>query len=221
MKRLFALALLLLLAACATQRPADFVYLDQLLCCATYDARYYNGDNFVGRRIDGYRTGRVILSRQAASALAAAERDAQRHGLRLKIFDGYRPQRAVDDFKRWASAVQDSRMKARYYPEVDKRDLFRLGYIAKKSGHSRGSTLDLTLVDAKTGQELDMGSAFDFFGPVAHHDTPRITPAQASNRTLLRDLMVRHGFQPYSAEWWHYTLRNEPYPKAYFDFPLQ
>ncbi|UVE17204.1 M15 family metallopeptidase [Pseudomonas sp. LS44] len=221
MKKLFAPALLLILAACTTQRPADLIYLDQTLCCALYEVRYYSGDNFVGRRIDGYHTPRVILSQAAATALAAVERDAQQHGLRLKIFDGYRPQRAVDDFKHWASDPRDTRMKAHLYPDVDKPQLFHLGYIAKKSGHSRGSTVDLTLVDTKSGRELDMGSPFDFFGPISHHDTSLISPAQRHNRQLLRDLMRRHGFEPYAAEWWHYRLRDELYPDTYFDFPAQ
>ncbi|WP_187670991.1 M15 family metallopeptidase [Zestomonas carbonaria] len=215
------LALLLLLAACATQRPDGFVHLDQMLRSATYDVRYYNGDNFVGTRIDGYEAGRVLLSREAASALAAAEQELETESLRLKIFDGYRPQLAVEHFKRWAADPHDTRMKDRFYPDLEKQDLFRLGYIAERSGHSRGSTVDLTLADAGTGQELDMGSPFDFFGPISHHDTPLITPQQARNRERLRNLMIRHGFRPYAEEWWHYTLENEPYPDSYFDFPVR
>ncbi|MCY1273764.1 D-alanyl-D-alanine dipeptidase [compost metagenome] len=223
-RRLFLLFLLALLGACATPRDTPlqpgFVYLDQVLTSAIYDVRYYNGDNFVGRRIDGYEEERVILSRPAATALAAAEFDLRRQGLRFKIFDGYRPQRAVNDFQRWAADPGDTQMKSRFYPDVDKRDLFRLGYIAQKSGHSRGSTVDLTLVDG-SGRELDMGSPFDFFGPISHHDTSLITPAQAQNRETLRNLMTRHGFEPYAEEWWHYTLRNEPFPDSYFDFPVE
>ncbi|MBM7061361.1 M15 family metallopeptidase [Pseudomonas sp. UL073] len=229
MPRLPALLLLALLAACSTPpqttRPSDFVYLDTVLHEARYDVRYFNGDNFTGNRVDGYRSARIQLTRPAAQALASAEQELFAQGLGLglglKIFDGYRPQRAVEFFKRWAADPQEQRMKARFYPELDKRELFDRGYIAKQSGHSRGSTVDLTLIDAHSGKELDMGSPFDFFGPISHHDTPLISPAQRHNRQLLRDLMRRHGFEPYTAEWWHYRLRAEPYPDTYFDFPAQ
>ncbi|MBO3275174.1 M15 family metallopeptidase [Pseudomonas schmalbachii] len=219
-----ALLLLLLLAACVTRSDSPhpgFVYLDQVLHTATYDARYHNGNNFVGQRIDGYRSGRIILSQQAATALAAAEQELEGKDLHLKIFDGYRPRRAVEHFRRWASDPTDTRMKSHFYPDLDKSALFGKGYIARNSGHSRGSTVDLTLIDATTGQELDMGSPFDFFGPISHHDTPLISPAQARNREMLKSAMERHGFEAYSAEWWHYTLRNEPWPDTYFDFPVE
>lgn len=220
------LPLLLLLFACLPLRAdeptqAGFVYLDQVLQSARYDVRYAGSDNFVGRPIDGYLKPRVILSEPAAKALASVERDLALSGLALKIFDGYRPQRAVDAFKRWAADLQDTRNQVRYYPGLDKRSLFRDGYIAQHSGHSRGSTVDLTLVDASSGEELDMGSPFDFFGPISHHGTALITPKQTRNRETLRQAMLRHGFEPYAAEWWHYTLKGEPYPKTYFDFPVQ
>lgn len=198
-----------------------FVYLDQVLKSARYDVRYAGTDNFVGEPIDGYQKARIILTHEAAAALAAVEKDVALSGLALKIFDGYRPQRAVDEFRRWAADPQDTRQKARYYPDIDKSTLFRDGYIAKHSGHSRGSTVDLTLVDAKSGEELDMGSRFDFFGPISHHGTALISVQQTRNRETLRQAMLRHGFEPYSAEWWHYTLKAEPYPQTYFDFPLQ
>jgi D-alanyl-D-alanine dipeptidase len=198
-----------------------FVYLDQMLKSARYDVRYAGSDNFVGRPIDGYLVPRVILTREAATALAAVEQDVALSGLALKIFDGYRPQRAVDDFRRWAADPQDTRQKALYYPDLDKPALFRDGYIAKHSGHSRGSTVDLTLVDAGTGAELDMGGHFDFFGPLSQHGSALISVQQTRNRETLRQAMLRHGFEPYSAEWWHYTLKAEPYPETYFDFPIQ
>ncbi|MDN6874376.1 M15 family metallopeptidase [Pseudomonas citronellolis] len=220
-----ALALLLLLASLGANadQPAQpgFVYLDQVLQHAHYEARYYSGDNFVGSRIDGYESPRVILTKEAATALAEVERDVALSGLQLKLFDGYRPQRAVAHFQRWAADLADTRTKDRYYPHLDKAALFRDGYIAKKSAHCRGSTVDLTLVDASTGQELDMGSHFDFFGPISHHGTNLITVQQTRNRETLRSAMQRHGFEPYANEWWHYTLKQEPYPNTAFDFPVK
>ncbi|QRY82312.1 M15 family metallopeptidase [Pseudomonas sp. PDNC002] len=224
MARFLPLLLLLLLSQpLRADQPAQggFVYLDQVLKSARYDVRYAGSDNFVGEPIDGYATARLILTREAAAALVAVEQDLALSGLALKIFDGYRPQRAVDEFRRWASDPQDTRQKSRYYPGIDKSTLFRDGYIAKRSGHSRGSTVDLTLVDIGSGAELDMGSTFDFFGPISHHGTALISVQQTRNRETLRQAMLRHGFEPYSAEWWHYTLKTEPYPDTYFDFPVQ
>ncbi|MBB4865029.1 D-alanyl-D-alanine dipeptidase [Pseudomonas nitritireducens] len=205
------------------EQPAQngFVYLDQVLKSARYDVRYAGSDNFVGRPIDGYLVPRVILTREAATALAAVEQDVALSGLALKVFDGYRPQRAVDDFRRWAADPRDVRQKALYYPDMDKPALFRDGYIAQHSGHSRGSTVDLTLVQSASGEELDMGGHFDFFGPLSHHGTTLIDAQQTRNRETLRQAMLRHGFEPYGAEWWHYTLKAEPYPETYFDFPIQ
>lgn len=218
----FLLCLLASTPLYAEQLPRDgFVYLDQVLKSARYDVRYAGTDNFVGEPIDGYRTARIILTREAAVALAAVEQDVALSGLALKIFDGYRPQRAVDEFRRWAADPQDTRQKARYYPDLDKPALFRDGYIAKHSGHSRGSTVDLTLVDSTTGKEMDMGSPFDFFGPISHHGSALVNVQQTRNRETLRQAMLRHDFEPYGAEWWHYTLKAEPYPKTYFDFPVQ
>lgn len=220
--RLALLCLLISQPLQADQPPQDgFVYLDQVLKSARYDVRYAGSENFIGEPIDGYQAARIILTRQAATALAAVEQDLALSGLALKVFDGYRPQRAVNEFRRWASDPQDIRQKARYYPDRDKSALFRDGYIAKHSGHSRGSTVDLTLVEASSGTELDMGSPFDFFGPISHHGTALISVQQTRNRETLRQAMLRHGFEPYSAEWWHYTLKAEPYPTTYFDFPVQ
>jgi D-alanyl-D-alanine dipeptidase len=164
------------------------------------------------------------LTREAASALGEVQAALKRFGLGIKIFDAYRPQRAVDHFVRWARDISDIQMKSKYYPDVNKKDLFREGYIALKSSHSRGSTVDITIVAKGPNGEvvaLDMGSGFDFFGPISWPSDMRITPAQRAHRMLLQTLMVEHGFVPYPKEWWHFTLKNEPYPDRYFDFPIQ
>ena len=201
--------------------PEGFVYVDELIPDVILEVRYYSDDNFVGSRVDGYLAPKVILAVEAAEALAKVADEMRVQGLVLKLFDGYRPQEAVNHFIRWAEDVEDQKMKDKYYPEVDKKDVFKLGYIAKRSGHSRGSTIDLTLVDIVTGEELDMGSSFDFFGEISHHGTDKISEEQFKNREILRAVMEKHGFEPYSEEWWHYTLLNEPYPYTYYDFPVQ
>jgi D-alanyl-D-alanine dipeptidase len=201
--------------------PEGFVYIDELIPDAILEVRYYSTDNFVGNRVDGYLAPKAILTVDAAEALVAVADELRLKGLLLKIFDGYRPQQAVDHFIRWADDEEDQRMKNKYYPEVDKKDLFRLGYIARRSGHSRGSTIDLTLVDIDSGEELDMGGSFDYFGDLSHHETDLITEEQLQNRTILREIMEKHGFLAYSEEWWHYTLENEPYLEIYYDFPVR
>ena len=163
----------------------------------------------------------AILTEEAAAALKKAADSLEEQGYYIKIFDAYRPQRAVDHFIRWAKDLDDVKMKEQFYPEVDKSKLFELGYIAEKSGHSRGSTVDLTLVDIETNEELDMGSGFDFFGSISNHGTDLITPEQERNRNILRDAMVAAGFKIYPEEWWHYTLEDEPYPDTYFNFPVK
>ncbi len=198
-----------------------FVYLDEALPDAIMEIRYHSSYNFVGERIDGYCAPRAMLTREAAEALRLVSDDLLEQGLRLVIYDGYRPQRAVDHFVRWAADVADTRMKPIFYPEVDKAELFERGFIARRSGHSRGSTVDLTLLDARTGLRLDMGGPFDYFGELSHPDYPGITEAQAANRLLLRQAMVRRGFQSLSTEWWHFTLVSEPYPDTCFDFPIE
>ncbi|OIQ49290.1 D-alanyl-D-alanine dipeptidase [Pseudodesulfovibrio hydrargyri] len=219
---LVLLVLLLLPAtAFAEQRPEGFVTLNEFLPGAVYDVKYYTGDNFVGARVDGYEAPKVLVAVEAARALKAVQEDVARFGLCLKLFDGYRPQRAVNHFMRWAEDLDDTRTKAAHYPDVDKRNLFRDGYIAARSGHSRGSTVDLTLVDKATGRELDMGTPFDFFGPESWPENPDFPPQVRANRALLRAVMLGHGFKPYEAEWWHFTLRDEPYPETYFDFPVE
>ncbi len=202
--------------------PDGFVYLDQAIPDLVVDLRYLTGDNFVGRPIDGYRHAHAILSAPAAAALAEVQDRLRPFGLGLKLFDAYRPQRAVDHFVRWGKALDDQRTKPVYYPDVAKEDLFEEGYIASRSSHSRGSTVDVTIVypdqDGST-RALDMGSRFDFFGPISWPDSAGVSPQQRANRALLQSLMTASGFAPYAQEWWHFTLREEPYPDTYFDFP--
>lgn len=210
-------------AACAQKAsvPEGFVYIDQVIPTVQYDIRYYSENNFVGSKIDGYEAPAAILSVEAANALKAVSEELDPQGYYLKIFDGYRPQKAVEHFIRWAEDAEDDKMKPWYYPNVDKKDLFMRGYIAKKSGHTRGSTVDLTLVAKDTGEEIDMGSSYDFLDNVSAHGTPLITAEQTANRELLRNVMEEHGFKAYYREWWHYTLVNEPYPDTYFDFDVK
>lgn len=202
-------------------RPEQFVDVTTLAPSVVLDVRYAGSHNFVGRPVDGYGAGRCLLTRPAAEALAGVAADAGRQGLRLKLFDCYRPARAVADFARWAADLSDTRTKAEFYPDLDKAQLFALGYIAERSGHSRGSTLDLTLVRADTGAELDMGTAFDRFSTTSWPGSDAVTAAQKANRMLLAGLMEGHGFKPFDQEWWHFTLANEPYPDTYFDFPIE
>jgi D-alanyl-D-alanine dipeptidase len=201
--------------------PDGFVYVTDVIPDAVLDIRYYGTDNFVGRRIDSYNAPQAILTAEAAHALSKAAETLRRDGYAIKIFDAYRPKGAVAHFVRWARDLGDTRQKAAFYPGVDKADLFRLGYIAERSGHSRGSTVDLTIVDAATMTEADMGSGFDFFGPVSAADSGAISPLQRKNRDMLRRAMSLGGFRPIRTEWWHFTLKDEPYPDTYFDFPIE
>ena len=226
-----ALTALLLLGACSVTAlaaesvsPDDasgFVSLAEAVPDVILEIRYYSTYNFVGDRIDGYEDPCALLTREAAEALQNAAADAAEQGYRLKIYDAYRPQTAVDNFVEWAEDTDDTRMKAYFYPELDKSVLFDQGYIAAKSGHSRGSTLDLTLFDMDTGKELDMGGTFDYFGELSHPDyVGDLTQEQIENRNTLRDIMVANGFKPLDTEWWHFTLADEPYPDTYFTFPV-
>lgn len=201
--------------------PAAFVDVASLVPGARFDVRYHGSENFVGTRVDGYEAARCYLTRPAAQALARVEADVRTAGFDLLIFDCYRPIRAVAHFARWAADLADQHTKPRYYPDVDKKDLFAEGYIAARSGHSRGSTLDLTLVEAASGRELDMGTPFDLFSPRSWPADTSVTPQQRANRRILADAMVRHGFVPFEKEWWHFTLANEPFPDTYFDFPIR
>jgi len=198
----------------------DFVLLGEYIPSILQEIRYYSTYNFVGDRIDGYEEPVAILSREAARALKTVSNEMNALGFRLKIFDAYRPVSAVKHFELWGIEDLDLRMKSFFYPDLDKQDLFSLGYIASKSSHSRGSTVDLTLFDMKTGQELDMGSPFDWFGEESHPDYKGVTEDQFRNRMLLQQAMVRNGFLPFECEWWHFTLEDEPYPNTYFNFPV-
>lgn len=216
--------LLVLLAACATpsgRAPTGaFVDAASVVPGLVVQMRYAGTDNFVGRRVDGYRRPVCLLTRQAAAALAQVQRDLAPEGHGLKVYDCYRPKRAVAHFMRWAADPSDTRTKARFYPDVAKSDLFREGYIAERSGHSRGSTLDLTLV-GPAGQEVDMGSPHDLFSPRSWPDDRSIPEAAQRNRARLAAAMARRGFRPYDKEWWHFTLAGEPFPDSYFDFPVR
>ena len=199
---------------------SDFVLISEAVPDAILEIRYYSTYNFVGDRVDGYEEPVALLTREAAEALKKASDELVSMGYRLKIFDAYRPQMAVSHFVRWAKDTEDTRMKPYFYPELEKDVLFPQGYIAEHSGHSRGSTLDLTLFDMATGREVDMGGTFDYFGELSHPDYTDITEAQYANRMLLREVMLRNGFKPLAEEWWHFTLADEPYPDTYFTFPV-
>jgi len=201
--------------------PEGFVYVDELVPGLVQEIRYAGSNNFMGRPADGYLANRAILTRAAAEALRKVQQELKEKGLGLKIFDAYRPTRAVAHFIRWAQDPADQKMKKEYYPALEKENLFKLGYLAKRSAHSRGSTVDLTLIYLATKEEVDMGSHFDFFGPISRYDSPLITVEQFQNRKLLREVMVKQGFVPYNEEWWHFRLKNEPYPNTYFDFVIQ
>jgi D-alanyl-D-alanine dipeptidase len=201
--------------------PSGFVDLKETVPSVAVELRYYGENNFIGQRIDGYEAPICYVSISAAQALKEVQSELSSFGLGLKLFDGYRPQRAVNHFVRWAKDLNDTTMKASYYPNVQKSELFEKGYIATHSGHSRGSTVDLTLIDLATGEELDMGTVFDFFSPLSSPTSKEVTQQQRANRLLLRSLMLRHGFRPLEEEWWHFTLENKPYPTTYFDFPVR
>ena len=196
----------------------DFVYLDEYLDHAHYEVRYHGTHNFVGDTITGYLSDRVVMTKAAAVALQKIEASLWNEGYCLKIFDTYRPQRAVDHFKNWSQDHSDTLTKKEFYPKQIKAQLFNLGYISSRSGHSRGSTIDLTLANKESGTEIDMGSPYDFFGSISHHTSTAVTQEQHSNRLLLKTAMNRYGFRSYSKEWWHYTLNGEPYKDRYFDF---
>lgn len=201
--------------------PEGFVYLDEAVADLRVDLAYAGADNFVGTVVDGYEGTRAILSAPAARALSAVQDEMRPLGLSLKVFDAYRPQRAVAHFVRWAEMPDNPAIKARYYPDIDKHRLFEDGYVATRSSHSRGSTVDLTVVSLADGTELDMGTRFDFFGPESWPGHEPLSDEQRANRLLLRLAMERHGFKPFAKEWWHFTLKNEPFPETYFDFPVR
>ncbi|MBR2590265.1 MAG: M15 family metallopeptidase [Clostridia bacterium] len=204
----------------AQLNTSDFVLLSDYVPGIVQEIRYFSTYNFIGDRIDGYEEPCALLTKEAARALKEAANEAQVMGYRLKIFDAYRPAKAVKHFVLWGIEDLDQRMKPFFYPKLQKTELFEQGYISAQSSHSRGSTVDLTLLDMQSGKELDMGSPFDFFDDVSHPDSPLVSEEQHANRMALQKLMVRHGFEPISCEWWHFTLKNEPFPDVYFDFPV-
>lgn len=226
-------------AVSATDDTSQFVSITDVIPDAILEIRYYGTYNFVGTRIDGYEEPVALLTRMAADSLRSVSDDVKAQGYRLKIYDAYRPQKGVDHFVRWAKEISDTLMKAYFYADLDKSVLFPKEYICLKSGHTRGSTIDLTLFDMNTGKELDMGGTFDWFGPESHPDfcgnpetgkytgclhpdtQTTITSEQFQNRMILRQAMLRHGFKPFKTEWWHFTLKDEPFPDTYFTFPVK
>ncbi|GGG54093.1 M15 family metallopeptidase [Bizionia arctica] len=201
--------------------PDGFVYANSVIPDLEVELRYYSTHNFVGDTIDGYYANKLIITKATAEALKLVQEELLEQNLCLEIYDGYRPQQAVNQFMRWAKNLNDTINKQEFYPEVQKRYLFRDGYIASKSGHSRGSTLDLTIIDADTHKPLDMGSPYDFFGEASWVNYQGICKEQKANRQLLQTVMLKHGFRNYSKEWWHFTLRHEAFPNTYFDFPVK
>lgn len=198
--------------------PKGFVYVDEVIPTIEVELKYYGTDNFVGDTINGYHSNKLILTLKTAEALRNVQEELLQDNKCLKIFDGYRPQRAVNHFMAWAKDLNDTVNRTKFYPDVDKEQLFVLEYIATRSGHSRGSTVDLTIIDGETNEMLDMGSTYDFFGEQSWVNYTKITENQKSNRQLLQTVMLKNGFYNYPKEWWHFTLRNEPFPDTYFDF---
>lgn len=199
--------------------PSGFVVLADYVPQIVQEIRYYSTYNFIGERIDGYEEPCALLSKEAARALKEAAGEFNVMGYRLKVFDAYRPACAVRQFVLWGIEDQDVRMKPYFYPDLPKQELFSRGYIAKASSHSRGSAIDLTLLDMATGKEVDMGGSFDFFGELSHPGYRGISGEQYENRMMLQRTMVRCGFLPYECEWWHFCLADEPFPDTYFEFP--
>ncbi|NIP31171.1 MAG: peptidase M15 [Candidatus Dadabacteria bacterium] len=226
---LFLLSLLFILSGCIKQPleisgdlPRGFVYVDQIIPDIKIDLRYYGNDNFIGKRVDGYIEPKCILTARAAYALKKVQGELRPFGLSLKIYDAYRPQQAVDHFVRWSEDTTDKKMKNTYYPNINKNDLIKEEFIASESSHSRGSAVDLTIVSLyNENKELNMGSGFDYFGKKSFIDYKDLDNNQRANRLLLNSLMKKHGFVPYSKEWWHFKLRKEPFPKTYFNFPVK
>ncbi|WP_395946534.1 M15 family metallopeptidase [Caedibacter taeniospiralis] len=227
-----------------TTKPNDFVNIKDVIPGIQVDMRYFSDNNFVGKIIKGYQAPLCLLTKEAALGIKKVQDKLVPMGLSLKVYDCYRPQMAVNNFADWAKDIDDSKMKAQYYPKVDKKNLFSQGYIDYHSGHSRGSTVDLTIVpfNSKTPKytettqlvsctapkklraadnSLDFGTGFDCFSPVSHPDYQELSPQIKANRLLLQTLMMDAGFKPLITEWWHFTLLNEPYPSTYFNFPVE
>lgn len=227
MRNLIISLAILSLYSCSTLRKdqsivgSHFKEIKTEIPSIVYDIRYYGADNFVGKPIDGYHAPKAYLTDEALEALVKVQSELEKEGLGLKIYDAYRPQKAVDHFVRWGQVATDTLTKSKYYPEINKDSVFSYGYVAKQSSHTRGSTVDLTIINLESKKELDMGSPWDFFGAISNHDSPLVTPEQTARRNKLRDLMKKHGFKEYAQEWWHYTLANEPFPDIYFDWDIE
>jgi D-alanyl-D-alanine dipeptidase len=198
----------------------ELVFVDEYVSGIRWDAKYATWDNFTGRPVDGYMANRIVGTRPLCAALERAREKAARLGFGLLLWDGYRPQRAVDSFLRWSQQPEDGRKKPRHYPNIDRADILAKGYVAAKSGHSRGSTVDLTLFHQATGERAPMGGDHDLMDAISHHGAAGVTQVAARNRQYLRTIMEACGFSSYDFEWWHYTLKDEPYPDTYFDFPI-
>jgi len=203
-----------------TTDASGFVLLSDFVPGIVQEIRYFSTYNFIGDRVDGYEEPVALLTKEAARALKTVAAELNVQGYRLKIFDAYRPACAVRHFVLWGIEDLDLRMKPYFYPTLEKQSLFAEGYIAKQSSHSRGSAVDLTLLDMQSGREVDMGSPFDLFSEISHPDSRAVTETQHANRMLLQSAMIRGGFQPISCEWWHFSLADEPYPDVYFEFPV-
>jgi D-alanyl-D-alanine dipeptidase len=197
-----------------------FVFVDDHVSGIYWDAKYATWDNFTGKPVDGYEANRIVGTRPLCAALERALEEAASIGFGLLLWDGYRPQRAVDCFLRWSQQPEDGRRKLRHYPNIDRADMFEMGYVAARSGHSRGSSVDLTLFHLASGELAPMGGDHDLMDAISHHGAEGITQVEARNRRNLRSIMESCGFNSYDCEWWHYTLKDEPYPATYFDFPI-
>jgi D-alanyl-D-alanine dipeptidase len=199
---------------------ADFVFVDELVPGIRWDAKYATWDNFTGKPVDGYAANRIVGTRALCTALECAQAEAASLGFGLLLWDGYRPQRAVDSFLRWSRQPEDGRTKPRHYPNIERAQMFERGYVTTRSGHTRGSSVDLTLYHLADGDLALMGGDHDLMDSVSHHGAAGVAEAVVRNRRQLRSIMESCGFQSYAREWWHYTLRDEPHPDTYFDFPI-
>jgi D-alanyl-D-alanine dipeptidase len=199
----------------------DFVFVDESVPGIRSDAKYATWDNFTGKPVDGYLANRVVGTMALCAALQTAQAVAAALGFGLLLWDGYRPQRAADSFLCWSKQPEDGRTKLRHYPNIDRAAMFEKGYVAARSGHSRGSTVDLTLFHLASGELAPMGGDHDLMDPISHHGAKGITPVEARNRQCLCSIMEDCGFNSYDCEWWHYSLKDEPYPNTYFDFPIR
>ncbi|MDO5968482.1 M15 family metallopeptidase [Flavivirga aquimarina] len=221
MRKLFTYLFLLNYAFSFGQLEEGFVYVQDVIPDLEVELRYYTSNNFVGKPVNGYQSNKLILTYETANKLKLVHEALQEQNLCLKVYDGYRPQQAVNHFILWARDLNDTINKHIFYPNVEKKNLFKEQYIASRSGHSRGSTVDLTIIDGNTGKPLDMGSPYDFFGQESWVNYEKLTDKQKANRQLLQTVMLKHGFRNYSKEWWHFTLRGEPFPNTYFDFIIK